>query len=282
MLRGILVALDGSKSSESARELGIRWAKQYDAMLCGLGIVDQPAIRTTEPAAAVGGAPGRDPVYYLGYDARLEVAGGDVKTFLDAFSDRCAAEGVACAVHECQGTPAEQIRLEAQRYDLVLLGRETHFRFATQDRADDTLHRVLKAGPRPVVSVPEQLGRGDAVVVAYDGSVQAARALYAFAASGIGPDRRVEVVCSDIFLSDAEQTADRAVAFLRSHGVDAAAFPVESKAPPAGLIVTRARLLDAGLIVMGAYGQKALREIFFGSVTRTVLDEAAVPVFCFN
>ena len=37
--------------------------------------------------------------------------------------------------------------------------------------------------------------------------------------------------------------------------------------------------LNASLFVMGAYGQPALREFFLGSVTRTLLEEASVPLF---
>ena len=40
--------------------------------------------------------------------------------------------------------------------------------------------------------------------------------------------------------------------------------------------------LDAGMLVMGAYGQSVLREFFLGSVTRMILQECRVPVFCFH
>jgi nucleotide-binding universal stress UspA family protein len=33
---------------------------------------------------------------------------------------------------------------------------------------------------------------------------------------------------------------------------------------------------------MGAYGRSALREFFLGSVTQTLLREAAVPLFLFH
>ena len=33
---------------------------------------------------------------------------------------------------------------------------------------------------------------------------------------------------------------------------------------------------------MGAYGQPVLREFLIGSVTRTILKECPVPVFCYH
>ena len=50
--------------------------------------------------------------------------------------------------------------------------------------------------------------------------------------------------------------------------------------PPAEVILGKIRYLEASLLVMGAYGQPVLREFFLGSVTRTVLKESPVPVFC--
>ena len=48
MLRSILVGLDGSEHSDSALELGIRWARRFDALLVGIGVVDEPGIHGPE------------------------------------------------------------------------------------------------------------------------------------------------------------------------------------------------------------------------------------------
>jgi nucleotide-binding universal stress UspA family protein len=44
------------------------------------------------------------------------------------------------------------------------------------------------------------------------------------------------------------------------------------------LLLSQAAAFRADLLVMGAYGHTHLREWMFGSVTRTVLDEASLPV----
>ena len=75
-----------------------------------------------------------------------------------------------------------------------MLGRQTHFRFGWEEEPDVTLSKVLADSPRPVVAVPDEPEDGEAVVVAYDGSLQAARALYAFEASGLGQGREIHVV----------------------------------------------------------------------------------------
>src|SRR2546430_15366409 len=107
----------------------------------------------------------------------------------------CTQAGVAFKLLEDEGLPANRIVLEAQRYDLILLGRKTYFHFETVDEPDPTLFQVLKHSPRPVVTVPSApLREEGAVLVAYDGSLQASRALQAFESLGIGAGRPVEVV----------------------------------------------------------------------------------------
>ena len=52
MLKSILIGLDGSPSSTAALELGIQWAKRFNALLVGIGIVDDATIYTPEAETA--------------------------------------------------------------------------------------------------------------------------------------------------------------------------------------------------------------------------------------
>ena len=161
MLTRILVALDGSNFSEVALDLGIEWAKRFNAQLVGLGIVDEPTIRSHEPVP-IGGA-----AYKVERDEfRMAEARGKVDQFLDDFTRRCTETGVSCKTLEDVGLPSKEILRESHRYDLVLLGHETHFHFETEDKADETLWRVLRHESRPVVIAPPKLKAGSSVLVA--------------------------------------------------------------------------------------------------------------------
>ncbi len=276
MLRSLLVGIDGSPESAGLMELAIKWAKQYDALLVGIGIVDEPGIHGPEEAL-VGS------VYFEKLnDSLLRDSRRQVDQILDRCAVQCAQAGVAFKPLEDVGTPHVQILREAQRYDLILLGRSTHFRFGWDAVSDDTLPRVLAASPRPVVAVPETLPTGDTVLVAYDGSMQAARALAVFEASGLGRDREVNVLCAHEDHKQAARNADMAVEFLRSHDLNAIPHPLTQFNSPSEAVLDMARQLEAGLLVMGAYGQPILREFFLGSVTRKVLNASPMPVFLYH
>ena len=103
-----------------------------------------------------------------------------IQTALDRFTRQCTEAGVNGKTFKVFGSPAERILLEANRHDVVLISPD----FRTPSSAGDTLTRVLKEAPRPMVSVPQQLPDGDAIAIAFDGSVQAARC-----AAGLLPHR---------------------------------------------------------------------------------------------
>jgi nucleotide-binding universal stress UspA family protein len=280
MIKGLLIGLDGSEESHSALGLGLRWAQRFDALVVGLGIVDEPG-RSTSGESLLGGGGNHfwrtTPPAHLFHRARPQVGQP-----LEEFVRRCGEAGVECRTLEDVGSPSVQILMEAQCYDLVLLGQQAHFDSRSQGEPDETLSKVLQDSPRPVVAVPGTPGGGESIVVAYDGSLQAARALYAFEASGLGGSRAVHVVSVDRDQKGANRHANRAVEFLRLHGIDASSHPVETSMPTDQVILNKVRDFDAGLLVMGAYGQPVLREFFLGSVTRGVLKESPVPVFCYH
>ncbi len=127
MLRSILVGLDGSDFSESAVELGIDWARRHNVLLVGVGVSSAELPAATEPVPATVGASPNQPV---ASDAQPSTS---VDVFLERFARRCSNAGVTAEIIQTSGNPAEAIMLEAQRFDLMLLGQRTNFQ-STRDR----------------------------------------------------------------------------------------------------------------------------------------------------
>jgi nucleotide-binding universal stress UspA family protein len=283
MLASILIGLDPEFHNDERVQSVVRWAKPTGATLVGMGIIDEPGIRAIEPAWPVGGTPGKDPVMYRGYDRRLAEVDGEVDDVLRRFAACCGQAGVSHLEVKASGSPHELIEREAQTCDLIILPRGARFRFRTRDNeADETIKRVLKNAPRPLLITPDgELSPGP-VIIAYDGSLQAARALAAFQATGIGGSGQVHVLTIDSNILDATRHADRAVKYLEHHKLAAVPHILPSSPHPAHAILDHARRLGAGMLVMGAYSQPVLREFFVGSVTRTMLQACPVPVFCYH
>ena len=274
MLRSALVALDGSAYSETATALAIDWARRYGARLVGLGVLDAPSIRGAEPVPLGAGAykQARD-------EARLADAHRRVVDFLTDFRARSEAAGIAVELLEDIGDPADRILREAHRCDLVILARETHFHFETQEQPDDTLAQVLRGSPRPVVTVPRELPDGQGVLVAYGGGREAARTLQTLQLLGLAAGEVVEVVTIHRDGAEAEALAHLAGEYLTAHGAPHRLHAIVSTAPPAEVLLEEIRRSRPRLLAMGAQGHHPLRDLFGSSVTRAVLRECPVPAF---
>jgi carbon storage regulator CsrA len=279
MIRSILIGIDNSASGIAAQDLGVRWAERFDARLTAITIVDGHGALLPAELAPVGASHHAVDVTRIADNRPVPDTG--YWHIEKKFDQRCHEAGVALERIGDVGSPHVQICVEAQNHDIVLLGQRSRFVFGRERDPGQAVGRIIQSCPRPVVVVPQASYGGESVVVAYDGTLQASRALWAFVASGLGDGAEVHVVTVGDS-QDATRCAQRAITFLQSHRIAATPQIVVTSLPPAESILKKVRTLDAGILVIGAYGQSVVREFFLGSVTRTVLEECRVPVFCFH
>jgi len=273
----ILVGLDPSPDADLALTLSLAWARRATWSLTGLGIVDEPTIRRPE-AVSFGGT------YFKAHrdDARVRDARHQVSEILDQFSSRCAAAGVLSEGRVATGVPAEQILLEGERHDLIVLGRESHFHFETQESADETVRLVLQAMPRPVISVTGDVEAPGPVLVAYGTGIHSSRALQMFALLHPPLESDVVVVAMDSEETPADGRAARAVEFLQAHSISARAHVVSSHQPVADILIELGAKWEARMVVMGVHLVGELGARLFGSVTASMLKDAGRPLFLYH
>lgn len=273
----ILIGLDPSEDADRALALSLSWARRARWHLTGLGIVDEPTIR--RPQAVSFGATHfkaqRD-------DALVRDARHRVSELLDRFGRRSAAAGVSSESRLASGVPAEQILLEAERHDLIVLGRESHFHFETQQSPDETLRQVLQAMPRPVISVTGDIDASGPVVIAYGTGIHSSRALQMFALLHPRPEPDVVVVAVDAQETPADGRAARAVAFLEAHAIAARAHVVVTNERAADVLTELSAQWEARMVVMGLHLTGGLGTRLFGSVTTSMLEGAGRPLFLYH
>lgn len=272
MVHSILIGLDGSPYSDTAVELGVRWATRTQSVLVGIGIVDEPTVRRSQQAA-------RSVAKIEREERALQDAQVRVDRWLKQFSERCNHAEVSCRTLKKVGLPAEQILLEAEDYDVTLLGRHTNYHFATQVYPDETLEEVLQQSRRPVVVVCERLPENRPALVVYDGSPPSARALKSFQAAWMAEWPSVIVLSPDRTQESAARHAEEAAKFLRFHDIPAEAHPVIATGSLASLLRKEVPRYHAGMIVMGIEGKKSLHDYFLGSATDALLKESDVLLF---
>lgn len=276
MYRSALVALKPEGSNEELLHYAVELARRYSLRLSGIAILDRDLVSPPE-AVPLGGM-----AFKVELDeARIARAKAQIAAVTALFSDHCSAAGVAFDASCGTDHLCPEIARSVQRHDLLLLGHDAEHRAGGSRRDASPLSEILRKCPCPAIVVPQRpAAEAESVVVAYDGSRQAVRALKSFIASGFEVQSPIYVVACDEDLDEARQVASLALDLLNSHGYSAHAA-VESIPPgqtKAGLIDLACRKHRARLLVMGAYGKPTIREFLFGSVTKKLLAEAQLPI----
>jgi nucleotide-binding universal stress UspA family protein len=83
----------------------------------------------------------------------------------------------------------------------------------------------------------------------------------------------VRVVSVGASATDASHRAEEAPRFLRSFDIPAEGRCLPASGHTADLLLKEVRDLNAGMLVMGAFGRSALAESLFGSTTLAFLNQ---------
>jgi nucleotide-binding universal stress UspA family protein len=144
------------------------------------------------------------------------------------------------------------------------------------------VEELLFHSGRPVIVVPgdRRIFRGERLLVAWDGTARAARALND-ALPLLLTAAHVEVVSvtGEKDLGQLPPGVDCA-AHLARHGIKADVVGLDAAGRDAGIAIReRAELAAIDMIVMGAFAHSRWRQLVFGGVTDSMLNHAKTPVF---
>jgi nucleotide-binding universal stress UspA family protein len=267
--KDILVHVDSSSHCAMRLALAVTLARRFGAHLTGLHVMPtlavSPFIADQFPTAILDEGHAR--IAQLRDEARASFA--------------AAAQPLARAAewHETRGNSVDAIRLAARTADLAILGQPD----PGEDGADrsDLPEQVVMGSGRPALLVPHAgnfANVGGRVLVAWNGSAQAARAVND-ALPFLQSAERVVVVTVDAARDDRIDTPDIA-RHLARHGIAAEISDIatDRESNVGDVLLSRASDEAADLIVMGAYGHSRLRELVLGGVSRALLGHMTVPV----
>lgn len=174
--------------------------------------------------------------------------------------------------------------LQARYSDLLIVGQPDPDEAPPAERAHMAEYVLMNCG-RPLLLIPYawKFGVvGKTAMVAWDGSLEAARAV-----SGAIPLlRQAKLVQVTVFNPEIgprahgeEPGADIAL-YLERHGieVEVARQHVGDQLDIGNAMLSHAADIGADLIVMGGYGHARFREVLLGGVTQTILRSMTVPV----
>ncbi|CAB3635977.1 hypothetical protein LMG26685_01583 [Achromobacter mucicolens] len=274
MYRRITVHLDHGFDCTRRTALALGLAKRHKAELVGVYASSAP------------------PQYYYGESVMMSRTLNIMKNLQaqnrgavqNAFLEAAAAADVPAVVRAGESSPSATVALHGRASDLIIVSQQNRDDVEAAHENEFVEQTLLTAG-RPVMVLPSSGDFpvvGDRVLLCWDGSREAARAL-ADAAPLLQGASHVVVLTMD------EGAATRNVesipfedlaTYCVAHGIPA---PDHVRRDIKGVgvgstILNAAADYSADLIVMGAYGHSKFREWAMGGATASILKSMTVPI----
>jgi nucleotide-binding universal stress UspA family protein len=271
MIKDIVANLSVGVSRDVATEFAVSVAATLDSRVTGIAFRYEPLVPVTDrygfPTEVMDAQRGEN-------DKRAKAA----MAAFDEAARRAAVSAQSRMVDVAVASAPDVFAKIARRFDLAIMGQPEPDTPALEWLL---VEAALFDSGRPVLIVPYIQQKGltlDRVIVAWDGSRSAARAV-ADAMPLLVRAKATEVltVATEPAKSDEMPGADIAQHLAR-HGVKVEVDSIVTvETDVASTILSHAADISADFLVMGGYGHSRLREFVLGGVTRGILSSMTLP-----
>ncbi len=269
-IRAILLHADATAGSAARLEIGRELATRHGAAVTALfgATVDTDRLSSAYSAGAALGSGASEWGALARDNARASL------------QQRCNGEGPEVRWFDIVGDSiAHGFIAEAAYADLLVVGQQSPGEPAGGAPEGFVESVILDTG-KPTLIVPREVRTGsvgEQVLIAWNGSAQAARAVTG-ALPLLRRARLVHVAIWSRHSVAAPFSGVDIVSFLRRHGVEAAPHLSPRSSHVGQELATLAASLRADLVVMGCYGHSRTAERVLGGATRSVLASLPVPM----
>lgn len=275
MIKSILVGVDGSAFTEPVLQYGIMMSQKFQALLRVLTVID---IRIFEWAVAIG-VEGFAPIIpSAGYQEESQkLLDQKADEILRKVETLLKPKNIEYVLEKESGNPVDVICDKARLTDLVILGARGEFAKWSDKMLGATLEALTRLCIKPIFISPKEFKEIQKVMVAYDGSENASKALAlsAFFAS------KLNLPLFVLNINDSPTVGRQILQEAREYLAPYKLKNLEEEVvagDAATKIISIAGEKKIDLIIMGSYGHSRIREAILGSTTVQVMRRANVPV----
>ena len=272
MIKRILVALSGTPYTTAAVRHALELARLHEAEVTGVTDIDLAKVANVGPVPMGAGAAVHELVEH-----RLQLTERQVEQAIESFESECRDAGRTCCVVRETGNPFEKLISVWRYHDLTVAGLRGLFEYGIVHEPDDVIMRLVSKGVRPILAVAREYRPVRRVLVAYNGSMESAKALKRFMQMQLWPDVTMGLVCFDMADDEARQLLDDAALYCKAHGHEVETQRVEGS--PQKQLLDHAGRWEADLIVMGSSSRARLLQHLLGDTTLHAIRHAEVPLF---
>ncbi len=275
MFKTILVPIDSSDSSLVAVDYAIDISKSYKSEIAGISIVDikklaGPFMR--DLGTSIGGM-----VPYADFQQKVQQFLEDTASAaLDELEGKCNSASIPCTRTIKEGVVSKEIVESAKRCDMVVMGMAGEHAFWRDAFLGSNLESVVRQTHKPVMVTPEKFKKATKILIAYDGSTFATRALIA----GADIAQHMHLPLTVITVSDdkdsGEEILSQASENLKDRDIEY--DKVLEGGETVSVILEFCEKGSYDLLVMGAYGHSKIRELIIGNTTVQIMRKVNCAV----
>jgi nucleotide-binding universal stress UspA family protein len=275
MYRSILLAVDSSHYSEVCTRYALEYARFLQAKVTILNVLDRKEFAIIYPYYY----PSADfpPVFDEAAFENNELYEKQKKRaneLLTRIEDECRKMDVKYSCILREGVVPDAILEEAQCCDLVFLGKRGAGAEYNTGLLGSNLESVVRRCNLPIIVTPKSYRNLQKVLICYDGSEFAIKALRA--ASHLYESNHEACISMTLLVVHPSEEEGRKILQKAEQYLDAFPFKkdfIQKSGDPVQQILSTVEREDIDLIAMGAYGHSRIRELVLGSITESLLRQ---------
>ena len=272
MIQRILVALSGTPYTPVAIRRAIELAATHQAKLTGVTVFDVKNI--TAVGTPLTGA-GDEATWFL-YE-QLSLSTDRIEKAIADFEQACRSARIPFEIKNEKGDPLDMLVATSRYHDLIILGLRGLFEYGIVREPNNALARLIRERCFPVLASSKVYRSINKVMIAYDGSTQAAMMMRRFVPMRLWPQTKIVLACFEHPETEAMPWLNDAADYCRAYGFEVGILSLQQ--PVRKHLISSAEQQNCDLIALGHSGRSLMAQKLFGDTALHMIRETKRPLF---
>ncbi|RTE86697.1 MULTISPECIES: universal stress protein [Gammaproteobacteria] len=274
-----VACIDGSSLSDVVSDYAAWSAKRLNNSLVLLNVLDDP--RGVDESDFSGNIGMDERQRLLSELAELEEKRAKLSrqqghTFLEAAKTHVEKTIAEPLLRQRHGDLVDALLEIEDEIRLLVIGKQGKRGNGVGQKIGHQVERVIRAMTKPVWVVSGEFKAPEKIMIAYDHSATAKKAVDMVAGSPLFRELPVDLVMVDNDSIEHQSQVNEAAEKLKSEGFSVTTHIIQGEVESAINSFAETNQIDA--IIMGAYGHSRIREFLVGSHTNALIGSAKVPL----
>jgi nucleotide-binding universal stress UspA family protein len=274
MIKSLVVGVAGTPALPAKIEFAIDLARRHGAEISVLSVVDVDRLAHVGPVP-MGAEKFAQDMRRRHVEHSHELDENAIATFEAA----CTAAQVPLRVIRLEGDPLDALAATWRYNDLCVLGARGWFDYDVVAEPQDALLKLIASGVRPILAVTSPARPIRRALIAYNGSLQSAKAMKRFIQMALWPDLELHIACVGTPKTgeDPQVLLEQAASYCRLYGYAPVTTQLAGKARNA--LLDHAAAIEADVIVLGSSYRRMLLRQRFGRNAIALIKNSEIPLF---